>query len=82
MELLDPPENLAPLMAQANAYLSIAEAGDEEAERMARAMGKTIFQLPLTDQQLSGMEARVGKAVFSEWKDQRKCFKALKEERL
>ena len=82
VELLDPPENLAPLMAQANAYLSIAEAGDEEAERMARAMGKTIFQLPLTDQQLSGMEARVGKAVFSEWKDQRKCFKALKEERL
>ena len=81
-ELLDPPENLAPSMAQANAYLSIAEAGDEEAERMARAMGKTIFQLPLTDQQLSGMEARVGKAVFSEWKDQRKCFKALKEERL
>ena len=53
-----------------------------EAERMARAMGKTIFQLPLTEQQLSGMEARVGKAVFSEWKDQRKCFKALKEERL
>lgn len=82
VELLDPPENLAPLMAQANAYLSIAEAGDEEAERMARAMGKTVFQLPLTEQQLSGMEARVGKAVFSEWKDQRKCFKALKEERL
>lgn len=82
VELLNPPENLAPLMAQANAYLSIAEAGDEEAERMAHAMGKTVFQLPLTDQQLSGVEVCAGKAVFSEWKDQRKCFKALKEERL
>lgn len=46
VELLDPPENLAPLMAQANAYLSIAEAGDEEAERWRAPWGKRYSSYP------------------------------------
>ena len=82
VELLDVPENLAPLMAQANAYLAVDEAGDEEAEQMARAMGKEVLHWPVTEKMLSGMEACAGKAVFPEWADREKLMNALKEEQL
>ena len=79
--LLDVPENLAPLMAQANAYLAVDEAGDAEAERMARAMGKPVLHWPVTEEQLLGIEACAGKAAFPEWADREKLMNALKEER-
>lgn len=82
VELLDVPENLAPLMAQANAYLAVDEAGDEEAEQMARAMGKKVLHWPVTEKVLSGMEACAGKAVFPEWADRKKLMNALKEEQV
>lgn len=81
VELLDAPQNLAPLMAQANAYLAMGEAGDEEAERMARAMGKTVLHWPMTEEQLLGIEVCAGKAAFPEWADREKLMNALKEER-
>ena len=79
VELLEIPDNLAPLMAQANAYLAIDEAGDADAERMAQVMGKKVLHLPLWDAQLLGIEACIGKAVFSEWEDREKFISALKE---
>lgn len=79
-DLLDVPENLAPLMAQANAYLAIDEAGDAEAERMARAMGKTVLHWPVTEDQLLGIEVCAGKAAFPGWADREKLMNALKEE--
>lgn len=82
VELLDVPENLAPLMAQANAYLAVDEAGDEEAEQMARAMGKKVLHWPVMEKVLSGMEACAGQAVFPEWADREKLMNALKEEQL
>lgn len=79
VELLEIPDNLAPLMAQANAYLAIDEAGDADAERMAQAMEKKVLHLPLRDEQLLGIEACIGKAIFSEWEDREKFISALKE---
>ncbi len=81
VELLDVPENLAPLMAQANAYLAVDEAGDAEAERMARAMGKPVLHWPVTEEQLLGIEVCAGKAAFPGWADREKLMSALKEER-
>lgn len=82
VDLLDLPENFAPLMAQANAYLSIDETGDAEAARMAQAMGKTILHWPVMEETLSGMEACAGKAAFPEWEDREKLINTLKEEQI
>lgn len=79
VEMMEIPKNIAPFMAQANAYLAIDEAGDEEAEQMAYAMGKTILHLPLTDDRLLSIKACAGKPVFSEWKDRERFMKILKE---
>lgn len=80
VELLDAPENPAPLIAQANAYLSITDAGDEEAERIARAMHKPILYLPLTEQQLRAVTAGSGTAEFAGWNDQETVIRILQEE--
>lgn len=82
VDLLDLPENFAPLMAQANAYLSIDETGNAEAARMAQAMGKTILHWPVMEETLSGMEACAGKAAFPEWEDREKLINTLKEEQI
>lgn len=79
VELMEPPQNPAPFIAQTNAYLSIDEAGDEEAERMARAMGKTVLHLSMAEHQIRGIEACAGEAAFSEWKDGERLMSIIKE---
>ena len=80
VELTDAGENAAPLIAQANAYLALADVGDTEAEGMARAMGKPVLHFPPTDEQLSAIAACVGRAVFPEWADRQALLDLFSEE--
>ena len=84
LEPVDAPHNLAPLLAQANAYLALEEGGDPEAERMARAMGKPVLRLPLTEEALKAVLPGRGTAVFVEWKERNhlKTILESEEERL
>lgn len=86
MDVTDRPADIAPLLAQANAYLALPESGERDAERMARAMGKPV--LPVEDEDaeeallsaLQQVKCGQGSVEPSAWSDREKLISLMKGE--